>query len=251
MVRHLVRETLVRAGYKVMDTSDPREARRLSDSYQGPIHLLITDVVMPKISGRELAEELRARRSGMKVLYMSGYTDHAIVEHRHSPQGSGVSAKALHSRRTHRKGARSSGKQRAHAPGREIAVRGTTDLQICARTRTLAVKCRLPGLQPECGINSVPNPLPADQRAASVERPFRLQRRHPADVLRRMPVRIPAWQAGRPLYGGDERAFQKARARSLSISFWNLSLRTGSSTTSTLQPSSWVRCCSRSSNRPK
>jgi two-component system cell cycle sensor histidine kinase/response regulator CckA len=79
MVRHLVSETLVRAGYKVMDTSDPLEARRLSDSYQGPIHLLIADVVMPKVSGRELAEELRARRNGMKVLYMSGYTDHAIV----------------------------------------------------------------------------------------------------------------------------------------------------------------------------
>jgi PAS domain S-box-containing protein len=79
MVRHLVRETLVRAGYKVMDTSDPLEARRLSNSYQGPIHLLIADVVMPKVSGRELAGELRSRRGAMKVLYMSGYTDHAIV----------------------------------------------------------------------------------------------------------------------------------------------------------------------------
>ena len=79
MVRHLVRETLVCAGYKVLDTSDPLEARRLSDSYRGPIHLLITDVVMPKVSGRELAEELAARRGSMKVLYMSGYTDHAIV----------------------------------------------------------------------------------------------------------------------------------------------------------------------------
>ncbi len=79
MVRHLVRETLVRAGYKVMDTSDPLEARRLSESYRGPIHLLITDVVMPKVSGRELAEELAARRGSMKVLYMSGYTDNAIV----------------------------------------------------------------------------------------------------------------------------------------------------------------------------
>jgi DNA-binding NtrC family response regulator len=79
MVRHLVRETLVRAGYKVMDTSDPLEARRLSASYRGMIHLLITDVVMPKLSGRELAEELHARRAGMKVLYMSGYTDNAIV----------------------------------------------------------------------------------------------------------------------------------------------------------------------------
>ena len=79
MVRSLVREALVRTGYKVMDTSDPLEARRLSGSYRGTIHLLITDVVMPKVSGRELAEELRARRGGMKVLYMSGYTDNAIV----------------------------------------------------------------------------------------------------------------------------------------------------------------------------
>jgi len=79
MVRQLVRETLVRAGYKVIDTSDPLEARRLSDTYRGQIHLLITDVVMPKVSGRELAEELHKRRQGMKVLYMSGYTDNAVV----------------------------------------------------------------------------------------------------------------------------------------------------------------------------
>jgi len=79
MVRRLVREALVRAGYKVMDTSDPVEARRLSESYRGMIHLLITDVVMPRVSGRELAEELRTQRGGMKVLYMSGYTDNAIV----------------------------------------------------------------------------------------------------------------------------------------------------------------------------
>jgi two-component system cell cycle sensor histidine kinase/response regulator CckA len=79
MVRRLVRESLVRSGYKVMDTSDPLEARRLSDSYRGRIHLLITDVVMPKISGRELAQELQKKRGTMKILYMSGYTDNAIV----------------------------------------------------------------------------------------------------------------------------------------------------------------------------
>jgi PAS domain S-box-containing protein len=79
MVRQLVRETLVRAGYKVMDTSDPLEARRLSERYRGVVDLLITDVVMPKISGRELAEQLGVRRAGMKVLYMSGYTDNAVV----------------------------------------------------------------------------------------------------------------------------------------------------------------------------
>ncbi|MEO8371325.1 MAG: ATP-binding protein [Candidatus Solibacter sp.] len=79
MVRHLVRETLVRAGYKVLDTSDPLEARRISDKHRGNFHLLITDVVMPKVSGRELAEELKRRRPTMKVLFMSGYTDNAII----------------------------------------------------------------------------------------------------------------------------------------------------------------------------
>jgi hypothetical protein len=79
MVRTLVRESLVRAGYRVMDTADPLEARRLSENYRGTIHLLITDVVMPKVSGRELAGELQAARQGMKVLYMSGYTDSGIV----------------------------------------------------------------------------------------------------------------------------------------------------------------------------
>jgi len=79
MVRHLVRESLVRAGYRVLDTSDPLEARRIADKHRGVIHLLITDVVMPKVSGRELAEELKGRRTQMKVLYMSGYTDSAII----------------------------------------------------------------------------------------------------------------------------------------------------------------------------
>ncbi len=79
MVRHLVRETLKRAGYRVLDAADPLEARRLADAYRGRIHLLITDVVMPKINGRELAAQLTARRRDLKVLFISGYTDTAIV----------------------------------------------------------------------------------------------------------------------------------------------------------------------------
>ncbi|MEO8594720.1 MAG: ATP-binding protein [Candidatus Solibacter sp.] len=79
MVRHLVRESLVRAGYRVMDTSNALEAKKMSEAHRGTIHLLITDVVMPKVSGRELAEDLQKRRTNMKVLYMSGYTDSAIV----------------------------------------------------------------------------------------------------------------------------------------------------------------------------
>jgi CheY-like chemotaxis protein len=79
MVRTLVRETLEREGYKILDAPGPIEARRLSDQHKEPVHLLITDVVMPKISGRELAQQLTRHRPNMKVLYMSGYTDNAVV----------------------------------------------------------------------------------------------------------------------------------------------------------------------------
>jgi hypothetical protein len=79
MVRTLVRDTLAREGYKVLDAADPLEAQRISGEYRGRIQLLITDVVMPKVSGRELAEIVVRRRPGIKVLYMSGYTDGAVA----------------------------------------------------------------------------------------------------------------------------------------------------------------------------
>jgi len=77
-VRNLVRDTLRREGYKVLDAPSAAEARRLAAAHKGPVHLLIADVVMPKEGGRELAASLAARRPGMKVLFMSGYTDQAI-----------------------------------------------------------------------------------------------------------------------------------------------------------------------------
>jgi hypothetical protein len=79
MVRNLVRETLEREGYKVIGAADPVEAQRIADAHRGKIQLLITDVVMPRLSGKELAKALVERRPAMKVLYMSGYTDSAIV----------------------------------------------------------------------------------------------------------------------------------------------------------------------------
>jgi two-component system, cell cycle sensor histidine kinase and response regulator CckA len=79
MVRTLVRETLHRAGYKILDAPGPLEAKKMSEQFKPPIQLMITDVVMPKISGRDLAEQLSKRRPEMKVLYMSGYTDNAVL----------------------------------------------------------------------------------------------------------------------------------------------------------------------------
>jgi CheY-like chemotaxis protein len=79
MVRRLVRQTLEQEGYKLMDAPEPVEACRIADAFQGPIQLLITDVVMPNSSGRDLAAQIIDRRPETKVLYMSGYADSALV----------------------------------------------------------------------------------------------------------------------------------------------------------------------------
>jgi hypothetical protein len=78
-VRNLVRDTLQREGYTVLDAPNAADARRMGRTYKGPIHLLIADVVMPKEGGRDLAHSLAPQRPSMKVLFMSGYTDLAVV----------------------------------------------------------------------------------------------------------------------------------------------------------------------------
>jgi PAS domain S-box-containing protein len=78
-VRSLVREILAGFGYSVVDAGLPDQALFIGERRSGPIHLLVTDVVMPQMSGRELAEQLRRIRPEVRVLYMSGYTDQAIV----------------------------------------------------------------------------------------------------------------------------------------------------------------------------
>ena len=80
-VRALARETLDGHGYTVIPASAPAEALQLAGSHSGPIHLLLTDVVLPQLSGRGLAERLAPEHRDLRVLYMSGYTDDAIVRH--------------------------------------------------------------------------------------------------------------------------------------------------------------------------
>ncbi|HET7876843.1 MAG TPA: ATP-binding protein [Methylomirabilota bacterium] len=80
-VRAVVREILEMNGYTVLEARHGAEALEVSGKHQGPIHLMVTDVVMPQMSGRELAQKLQPLRSEMRVLYMSGYTDDAIVRH--------------------------------------------------------------------------------------------------------------------------------------------------------------------------
>jgi PAS domain S-box-containing protein len=79
-VRELTRMVLADRGYSVLEALNPQDAERLAGSQQGEIHLLLTDVVMPGISGRELAKRLTARHPHLRVLYMSGYTYNVIAE---------------------------------------------------------------------------------------------------------------------------------------------------------------------------
>jgi two-component system cell cycle sensor histidine kinase/response regulator CckA len=80
-LRELTRELLEESGYKVLEATGGAEAIRVADQYERPIHLLLTDVVMAGMDGRTLAERMVLSRPGIKVLYMSGYTDDTIVHH--------------------------------------------------------------------------------------------------------------------------------------------------------------------------
>jgi two-component system cell cycle sensor histidine kinase/response regulator CckA len=78
-VRELVRQILEERGYAVLTARHGRDALQLAERYERPIHLLVTDVVMPEMGGRELAERLSSERPELKVLYISGYTNDEIL----------------------------------------------------------------------------------------------------------------------------------------------------------------------------
>jgi CheY-like chemotaxis protein len=78
-VRNLARRVLEHAGYRVLPADNGAEALRVSKEHEGTIHLLVTDMVMPGMSGTQLAERLRDTRPALRVLYLSGYTDAAVL----------------------------------------------------------------------------------------------------------------------------------------------------------------------------
>src|SRR5262245_52796557 len=73
LVRGFVRLVLERQGYCVLEAPGGDEALALCEQFEGPIHLLVTDVVMPRMNGRELAKRVRDMRPETKVLYVSGF----------------------------------------------------------------------------------------------------------------------------------------------------------------------------------
>jgi CheY-like chemotaxis protein len=80
-VREVAREFLELSGYTVIEAKDGAEAIELAAKHLGEIDLLLTDMVMPGMSGRELSARLTAMRAGLRVIYMSGYTEYAALRH--------------------------------------------------------------------------------------------------------------------------------------------------------------------------
>ncbi len=80
-VRELVRDYLGKSGYRVLEAADGIQALEIAAAHRGAIHILVTDVVMPRLSGRELVSRITAARPELKILYISGYTDDSIFRH--------------------------------------------------------------------------------------------------------------------------------------------------------------------------
>jgi two-component system, cell cycle sensor histidine kinase and response regulator CckA len=81
MVRKLAADILQEKGYQVLVGKTGEEAIRICREHEGHIDLLLTDVVMPSMNGRKLAERIRVIQNDIKMVYMSGYTDDSIVHH--------------------------------------------------------------------------------------------------------------------------------------------------------------------------
>ena len=81
-LRELVRIFLAGYGYKVLEAASAEQALQLAGLFPGDIHLLLTDVIMPGMSGRQLAESILSKRPTIKIVYMTGYTDDMVVQHK-------------------------------------------------------------------------------------------------------------------------------------------------------------------------
>jgi DNA-binding response OmpR family regulator len=82
MVRQMVKGMLEAQGYVVLEAQEGADAVRIAAEYPGPIDLLLSDVLMPRMNGRELADRLLAQRKELRVLFVSGYPDEVITGHR-------------------------------------------------------------------------------------------------------------------------------------------------------------------------
>jgi CheY-like chemotaxis protein/PAS domain-containing protein len=86
-IRALMRKILLRQGFVVLEAASGQESLELAQQRQGPIQLLITDLMMPEMGGREVAERLKAARPDLKVVFISGYTDDPVIRSGQLPEG--------------------------------------------------------------------------------------------------------------------------------------------------------------------
>jgi DNA-binding response OmpR family regulator len=93
VVRKPVRRILEQSGYRVVEAEDGAAALALAERYDGPIHLLLTDVVMPRMDGGELARRLGETRPHTRVLFISGFSAEAVATHGRLVPGAGFLAK--------------------------------------------------------------------------------------------------------------------------------------------------------------
>ena len=93
MVLHLLDEVLRSAGYRVLTANGGWSAIHTYESHESPIHLLLTDVIMPDLTGPVLAERLRSRQPNLQVLFISGFHDADLVQHFASEKGFSVLSK--------------------------------------------------------------------------------------------------------------------------------------------------------------
>ena len=89
-VRELASEFLKSSGYKILEARDGAEGLRLGISYPEPIHLLLTDMVMPQMNGADLAEKLRGLRPNLRVILMTGYTEFSEKKNEKAADGANV-----------------------------------------------------------------------------------------------------------------------------------------------------------------
>jgi CheY-like chemotaxis protein len=94
-LRAVARGILHRGGYQVLEAPGGDEAMRVCEQHDGPIHLVVTDVVMPAMSGPELADQIRRLRPEARVLFMSGYTEDAMASRRVLEQGTALLQKPI------------------------------------------------------------------------------------------------------------------------------------------------------------
>ena len=80
-VRDLTRSVLTECGYSVLVAESAPAVAKICEQHSGVVHLLLTDVIMPGLGGREIAKQVLARWRDVKVLYMSGYTENTIIHH--------------------------------------------------------------------------------------------------------------------------------------------------------------------------